>query len=119
MDAGAGAAQDPIERPGRNGVVVRNGSWLEPLSRELEDADAPRSFFFRDDDAGWANDRLLSLLDLFAHHGVPLDVAVIPAALDAQLAASLRRRHEIERGASSVRIGRHAPSARTSRPARD
>jgi predicted deacetylase len=98
VDAGAGAAQDPVGRPGRNRVAVRNGSWLEPLRRELEDADAPRTFYFRDDDAGWANDRLLSLLDLFAHHGLPLDVAVIPAALNAQLAASLRRRHEIERG---------------------
>jgi hypothetical protein len=71
---------------------MQNGAWLEPLRRELDAAHSPRTFFFRDDDAGWANERLLGLLDLFAHYSVPLDLAVIPAALDDALAASLRRR---------------------------
>jgi peptidoglycan/xylan/chitin deacetylase (PgdA/CDA1 family) len=68
------------------------GDWLDPLRRELDAAPASRIFLFRDDDAGWANGRLLALLDLFAHYAVPLDVAVIPAALDSQLAAKLLRR---------------------------
>jgi peptidoglycan/xylan/chitin deacetylase (PgdA/CDA1 family) len=76
---------------------VRNGDWLEPLRRELDAATSRRTFFFRDDDAGWATDRLLPLLDLFAHYAVPVDVAVIPAALDTGLAAKLRHRPEIER----------------------
>jgi predicted deacetylase len=73
-------------RPGRNG--------LEPLQEALDAAPAPRTFFFRDDDAGWANDRLFSLLDLFAAHAAPIDLAVIPAALDLELAARLCRRRE-------------------------
>jgi peptidoglycan/xylan/chitin deacetylase (PgdA/CDA1 family) len=77
---------------------VRNGAWLEPLRGELDAAASPRTFCFRDDDAGWASGRLLALLDLFAHYSLPVDVAVIPAALDARLSASLRSRPEAERG---------------------
>jgi hypothetical protein len=70
---------------------VRLPGWLDPLRRELDAAASPRAFFFRDDDAGWASRRLIALLDLFARYAVPLDVAVIPVALDARLAAQLRR----------------------------
>jgi hypothetical protein len=77
---------------------VQNGAWLEPLSRELDAAPSPRTFFFRDDDAGWATERLLALLDVFAHYSAPVDVAVIPAALDVSLAGRLRRRPEAETG---------------------
>jgi hypothetical protein len=73
-------------------------AWLDPLRRELDAAPAPRTFFFRDDDAGWASGRLLSLLDLFAQYAVPLDLAVIPAALDSPLAARLRQRRARGRG---------------------
>lgn len=76
---------------------MRGHPWLYPLLRELEAAPAPCTFFFRDDDAGWASGRLLALLDVFAHYAVPLDLAVIPAALDPSLAARLRRRRERER----------------------
>ena len=69
-------------------------SWLDPLHRELDAAPAARTFFFRDDDAGWATGRLLSLVDLFRDYTVPLDLAVIPAALDPALAARLDRRRE-------------------------
>lgn len=48
--------------------------------------------FFRDDDAGWADARLLALLDVFRAQQVPLDLAVIPCALSVALAAQLRRR---------------------------
>jgi hypothetical protein len=77
-------------------VTVRDGAWLEPLRRELDAATAPCTFLFRDDDAGWATDRLLSVVDLFAAHAIPLDLAVIPAALDPELAARLRSRRERE-----------------------
>ena len=61
---------------------------------------APVDVFFRDDDAGWRDDRLLALLDLFAEHALPLDVAVIPAALGEPVAAELR-------GRAGARLGLH------------
>jgi Uncharacterized protein conserved in bacteria (DUF2334) len=70
--------------------------WLEPLQYELDAATSPCTFFFRDDDAGWETERLLALVDLFAAYEVPVDLAVIPAALDPDLAARLRSRREHE-----------------------
>lgn len=61
----------------------------------------PVTWFFRNDDAGWDTPRLLRLLDLFAAHDAPLDAAVIPAALTAELAAVLRTR------ATRQRLGLH------------
>ncbi|HEY1366217.1 MAG TPA: hypothetical protein VGF23_03850 [Gaiellaceae bacterium] len=68
--------------------------WLEPLREALDVASRPVSSFFRDDDAGWRDDRLLALLDLFAERGLPLDLAVIPAFLRPLLARELVRRAE-------------------------
>jgi hypothetical protein len=48
--------------------------------------------FFRDDDAGWDDARLLSLCDLFGALELPLDLAVIPAALHEGLARELLSR---------------------------
>jgi peptidoglycan/xylan/chitin deacetylase (PgdA/CDA1 family) len=59
---------------------------------------APVTFFFRDDDAGWDDSRLRALLDRFARHDLPLDVAVIPAALNSTLGRELERR--VMRGAA-------------------
>jgi Uncharacterized protein conserved in bacteria (DUF2334) len=73
---------------------MRDAAWLEPLRRELDAAAGPCTFFFRDDDAGWETERLLALVDLFAAYAVPLDLAVIPAALDPELAARLRSRRD-------------------------
>jgi hypothetical protein len=67
-------------------------NWLDPVRAALDSAPAPVEMFFRDDDAGWRNDRLLALLDRFAERGLPLDLAVIPTELDDQLAAQLRGR---------------------------
>jgi hypothetical protein len=53
----------------------------------------PVEVFFRDDDAGWEDARLLELIARFAEHGLPVDLAVIPAELDEPLAARLRDRH--------------------------
>jgi hypothetical protein len=66
--------------------------WLDPVRAALDRLATPPEVFFRDDDAGWDDARLHALLDRFAHHGLPLDLAVIPAALDHELAHALRRR---------------------------
>lgn len=66
--------------------------WLEPLRQALDGADRPVPFFFRDDDIGWADDRLWPLLDCFDDAGLPLDLAVIPAAIEPQTALRLRER---------------------------
>ena len=64
-------------------------NWLDPVRRALDEANAPVTFFFRDDDAGWGNERLFLLLDLFGDYGMPLDLAVIPLALTQELAHRL------------------------------
>ena len=58
----------------------------------LDAAGGPINVFFRDDDAGWSDDRLCGLLDRFLEYALPLDLAVIPAALRAPLAGELRER---------------------------
>ncbi len=68
------------------------GSWLQPVQDALDSAPSAVPVFFRDDDAGWGHARLLVLLDAFAERGLPVDVAVIPAELDAGLARELRER---------------------------
>jgi len=70
-------------------------SWLEPLRRALDTAPTPVRFFFRDDDIGWDDDRLLELLDMFARHAVPIDLAATPAAVSIDLARTLRARIEL------------------------
>jgi peptidoglycan/xylan/chitin deacetylase (PgdA/CDA1 family) len=65
---------------------------LDPVRAALDEAPAPVTVFFRDDDIGWRNDRLRALLDVFAEHGLPVDLAVIPTALDPTLAAELQGR---------------------------
>ncbi len=66
--------------------------WLDPVAEALDAAPAAVRVFFRDDDAGWSDDRLRVLLDRFAAHGLPLDLAVIPKALRGSLARELRAR---------------------------
>lgn len=65
--------------------------WLEPVERALTAAAGPVDVFFRDDDAGWADDRLFEMLEVFARHGTPVDLAVIPFALESSLANRLLR----------------------------
>jgi peptidoglycan/xylan/chitin deacetylase (PgdA/CDA1 family) len=67
-------------------------SWLEPLREALDRAPEPVTVFFRDDDAGWRDDRLRALLDLFAARDVPIDLAAIPLDLTPALATELRAR---------------------------
>jgi predicted deacetylase len=66
--------------------------WLEPLREALDRSPRSVTFFFRDDDAGWRDERLVELLDLFARRGVPLDVGAIPVDLSPRVAAELRAR---------------------------
>jgi hypothetical protein len=66
-------------------------TWLDPVRTALDAAPGPIEVFFRDDDAGWRSDRLGALLDVFGEHDLPVDLAVIPAALDRTLADRLRR----------------------------
>jgi len=68
--------------------------WLDPVRHALDEAPIPVTFFFRDDDAGWDDDRLLALLELFAAPALPIDLAVIPTAVTASLARTLRGRVE-------------------------
>lgn len=55
-----------------------------PLGHDIQPAGQrwqPAEWFFRDDDAGWADRALWQLTDLFAACDVTLEVAAIPAAL--------------------------------------
>lgn len=69
--------------------------WLRPVEDALDAAAAPLPFFFRDDDVGWGHPRLISLLDLFSAHGLPIDLAVIPCELDRGMAADLVTRPRV------------------------
>lgn len=65
--------------------------WLLAQLNATEDR---RALFFRDDDAGWEHAALQRLLDLFESHDMPLDLAVIPAAVTDAVAADLRLRSD-------------------------
>lgn len=67
--------------------------WLDPLRVALDAAANTVTVFVRDDDAGWKDARLFALLDLFAAHEAPIDLAVIPTELGPALAGELLRRH--------------------------
>ena len=77
-------------------------AWLRDVARALDERPAPLSVFFRDDDAGWANDRLFALMTVFERHDLPLDIAVIPHAIDRDTATRLGRRARL-----AGRIGFH------------
>ena len=79
------------------------GSWLEPIRGALDHSPDPVTFFFRDDDGGWHDDRLLALLDLFAEPGLPLDLALIPTDLGTEIASELAGRVD----SSGGRLGLH------------
>lgn len=66
--------------------------WLQPLELALDAVALPVSFFFRDDDAGWEDVRLLALMREFEVHQLPVDLAAIPEALGEDIAAELQMR---------------------------
>ena len=78
-------------------------AWLDSVRAALDAAPAPLVVFIRDDDAGWEDARLARLLDVTERHGAPIDLAVIPVAMDAARAKSLRER----RAASAGLMGLH------------
>ncbi len=61
-----------------------NVAPFESLAATLAAKDKPLKVFFRDDDGGWVDSQLQALADEFETHGLPLDIAVIPAALSDQ-----------------------------------
>ena len=61
----------------------------DPLLQALDRLDAPVHFFIRDDDTGWAGERLMALLRLMDAVGVPIDLAAIPTAVHPELAHEL------------------------------
>lgn len=65
--------------------------WLDPVRRTLDASGDPIAVFFRDDDAGWRDDRLFALLAQFGSCGFAIDLAVIPAELDFTLARRLQQ----------------------------
>lgn len=79
--------------------------WLTPLRETLDTATRPVPFFFRDDDAGWDDVALDALLGVFERPGLPLDVAVIPAAMDAATVTLLRDR--IDSGRGDIAVHQH------------
>ncbi len=66
--------------------------WLDPVTAALDAAPSPVPVFFRDDDAGWGDDRLCALLDRFEARALPIDVAAIPRALGPAIARELAAR---------------------------
>src|SRR6476646_1473558 len=79
--------------------------WLIPVREALDGLADPASLFFRNDDCGWSDDRLLLLLDIFADFGISVDLAAIPAALSSAFAQKLSRRMAAH--PESLRIHQH------------
>ena len=77
--------------------------WLAPVAAALAAAPSPVPWFFRDDDAGWADDALWALLDEFEEAGVTVDVAAIPVAVSVGCGRRLAARVE----AGAVRVHQH------------
>jgi peptidoglycan/xylan/chitin deacetylase (PgdA/CDA1 family) len=69
-------------------------NWLLPVEEALESLSAPIMMFFRNDDAGWDDDALLRMLDVFELHGMPIDLAAIPTDVTGSLGQTLRERAE-------------------------
>ena len=79
--------------------------WLDPLRSVLDASDQQVRCFFRDDDAGWDDDALERLLDVFEPHGTPLDVAAIPAAITPRTVELLTARRSA--GRNDVVVHQH------------
>lgn len=67
---------------------------IDALDRRMR----PLHLYFRDDDAGWAAERLDALLDMFARLDCPIDLAVIPAVLTEAEAGRLAARRARQPG---------------------
>lgn len=65
--------------------------WLEPLIKSLAERAEPVWWFFRDDDAGWDDARLMALVGVFGVANGLVDLAAIPAAVSPELGRRLSR----------------------------
>jgi len=88
-------------------------AWPAILACALDSLEREIVVFFRDDDAGWADVRLFAMLDMFARHACPIDLAVIPAALNDSLATALLARR---RPGCAVGFHQHGYSHRNHEP---
>lgn len=77
----------------------------DDLRKTLEGLTAPVEIFVRNDDVGWADDRLESLLDLFERHRRPIDLAVIPSALSEPAARRLCDR--VRQASATIGLHQH------------
>lgn len=75
LHAGQGANPSPRRMGGRH-----LDAWLNPVVKALDNRFDPLDVFFLNEDVGWADEGVFELVDLFADHGVPIDLAVIPEA---------------------------------------
>ena len=71
-------------------MSIGHSAGISAVLAALDAATAPVHFFIRDDDAGWDDARLFALLRCTEGARVPIDLAVIPQATGAGLAAQLR-----------------------------
>jgi len=74
--------------------------WLDPLRQSLADRGQRPRLFFRDDDAGWDDARLIALVDAFRSANGHVDLAAIPAAISTGLGRRLSR--VVDEGCVSV-----------------
>ena len=79
--------------------------WLEPLRHALDGLTDTVTVFFRDDDVGWGNAQLFAVLELFAEHGMPIDLAVIPQSLTPRLALQIATR--VEQTGAGIGLHQH------------
>jgi hypothetical protein len=94
---------------GSRGADTRAATWLRPVAAALDAATVPARFFFRDDDAGWGDARLLALLDVFEARATWVDLAVIPRALGAGLARELLTRDRVGLHQHGLAHANHEP----------
>ena len=89
--------------------------WLDSVQVALETGTHQVPVFFRDDDAGWGERRLLRLIAMFQEHGLPIDLAVIPMALSPALAALLSARRSL--GGTPLGLHQHGLNHTNHEPA--
>lgn len=80
-------------------------NFLESVQNRLDSLHEATIVFFRDDDAGWGDARLMRLLDVFGEYELPIDLAAIPRALTPSLSNELISR--IDNSAGRVRVHQH------------
>lgn len=78
---------------------------LQLLKARLSCRESPVSVFFRDDDAGWAMERLRALMRRFGECDVPLDLATIPGAIDDAMGFALSEL--LQKANGRVRVHQH------------